>query len=221
MHACRANAREVLSAARERGIDGLILCNHYQENYVTSEGAAAFAKIYIEEYYKTAAVAAQMGMRLFFGIEVTALLHENAHILVYGMEPEFLLDHPEIYAYPLEKIYALVHEKGGLVVQAHPYRGGGRVQDLNFLDGVEINCHPLYDDTHCERLKTVAHEAGVFVTCGGDYHADTYRAVCGTYFPADTDSYKKIIRHLKTSGIIRLHVHELRSGNHRDVEFVR
>lgn len=220
-HCCRADAAEVLRTARENGIDGLILCNHYQEVYVDDAGAAAFAEKYIEEFYQTAKTAAQMGMRLFFGVEVTAKLHDNAHILIYGMEPEFVREHPEIYGYTLEKMYDIVHEKGGLVVQAHPYRGGGKVQDTAYLDGVEINCHPLYDDTHCERMQEIAHEAGIFVTCGGDYHADTYRAVCGTYFPDDTDSYEKLIAHLTDSAEIKLHVHELRTDFHRDVTFIR
>ena len=218
---CRTDAAGVLRAAREAGIDGLILCNHYQDSYVDADGPAAFAEKYIAEYYHTAAVAAEMGMRLFFGVEVTARRHDGAHILLYGMEPEFVREHPEVYDYTLEKMHALVHEKGGLVVQAHPFRGGGHVQDTAYLDGVEINCHPLYDATHCDRMQEIAREAGIFVTCGGDYHADTYRAICGTYFPDDIDCYAGLIAHLRDSDEVRMHVHELRSDFHRDVTFVK
>lgn len=220
---CRTDAHGVLTAAREAGIDGLILCNHYQRyaGYAGDVPPAEFAEKYIAEYYHTAMVAAEMGMRLFFGVEVTAHKHENAHILVYGMEPEFVRENPEIYDYTLEEIYAAVHAKGGLVVQAHPFRGGGRVQDTRFLDGVEINCHPLYDATHCDRMQEIAHESNIFVTCGGDYHADTYRAICGTYFPDTVQRYSDMIDYLKTTPEIRMHVHELRTEFHRDVTFVK
>jgi hypothetical protein len=181
--------------------------------------AVDFAKAYVEEYYYAKKCADEAGIKLFFGIEVTAKLHENAHILVYGMKPEFVLEHPEIYAYSLEKIYSIVHEAGGLVVQAHPFRGGGHVQDIGFLDGIEINCHPLYDDTHCNRLIDIAHEEKCFVTCGGDYHADTYRAICGTYFPDDVVDNAGIVDYLKNTDEIKLHVHELRTEFHRDVVF--
>lgn len=218
---CRADAYGVLTAAMEAGIDGLILCNHYDGGYVDEKGPAAFAEKYIAEYYHTAMVAAEMGMRLYFGIEVTARKHGGTHILVYGIEPSFVRENPEIYDYTLSEIYAAAHAKGGLVVQAHPFRGKGHVLDAAYLDGVEINCHPLYDDTHCGRMQQIAHEAGIIVTCGGDYHADSYRAVCGTYFPDKALRYADLIAHLKNAPEIKLHVHELRTEFHRDVTFVR
>jgi len=216
---CRAEAREILETARKNGIDGLILCNHYQECYVEADGAAAFAQRYIAEYEKTKAIADEMGMPLYFGVEVTAKLHDNAHILLYGMTPDILREHPEIYAYPLEKMYALVHERGGLVIQAHPFRGGGQIQDMAYLDGVEVNCHPLYDATHCARLMKIAEENDLLVTCGGDYHADCYRAVCGTHFPDGKTEYADLMDYLKHTLEICLLVHELRTEKPVEVTF--
>ena len=218
---CRTDADGVLRAAKDAGIDGLILCNHYDAGYVDDSGPAAFAEKYIAEYYHTAMVAAEMGMRLYFGVEVTARKHGGAHILVYGMEPSFVLEHPDIYDYTIAEIQEAVHAKGGLVVQAHPFRSNGHVLDTAYLDGVEINCHPLYDATHCERMQEIAHEAKIIVTCGGDYHADTYRAVCGTHFPDEALRYCDLIDHLKNSPEIKMHVHELRTDFHRDVTFVK
>jgi len=218
-HCCRADAKDVMLAAIDVGVGGLILCNHYQESYVTTT-PDDFARAYVDEYYYAEKCASDVGIKLFFGIEVTAKHHENAHILVYGMKPEFVLEHPEIYDYTIDKIYSLAHEAGGLVVQAHPFRGGGRVQDTRFLDGVEINCHPLYDATHCDRLMGIAAEENIFVTCGGDYHADVpYRPVCGTYFPDDAEDNAGIVEYLKSTDNVKLHVHELRTDYHRDVVF--
>ena len=218
---CRTDAHGALIAAKEAGIEGLILSNHYDASYVGDGTPVGFAEKYIAEYYRTAMIAAEMGMRLYFGVEVTARKHNGAHILVYGMEPSFVLEHADIYDYTLAEIYEVVHAKGGLVVQAHPFRSNGRLLDTALLDGVEINCHPLYDATHCQRMQEIAHEANIVVTCGGDYHADTYRAVCGTHFPDEALRYSDIIAHLKNSPDIRLHVHELRTEFHRDVTFVR
>ena len=218
---CRTDADGVLRAAKDAGIDGLILCNHYDAGYVDESGPAAFAEKYIAEYYHTAMVAAEMGMRLYFGIEVTARRHGGAHILLYGMEPAFVREFPEIYDCTLAEMYEMVHARGGIVVQAHPFRGKGQLLDTSVLDGVEINCHPLYDATHCVRMQEIAHEAGIIVTCGGDYHADTYRAICGTYFPDTVLRYADIIAHLKNTPEVKMHVHELRTEDHKDVVFVR
>jgi len=218
---CRADAQSVLRDARAAGIDGIVLSNHYDTNHVGKDTPAVFAEKYIAEYYRTAKIAAEMGMRLYFAVEVTAHRYNNAHILLYGVEPEFVRKYPEIYNFTLEEMAKPVHELGGLVVQAHPFRGGGQVLDTGILDAVEINCHPLYAETHCERLQEIAHEAGIFVTCGGDYHADTYRAVCGTYFPDDVTCWADLIAHLRESNEVKMHVHELRSEDHRDVTFVK
>lgn len=216
---CRADAQTVLNTARENGIDGLVLCNHYQEYYVQNGDAMALAQSYVQEYEHAKAAADAMGMPLFFGVEVTAKLHNNAHILLYGLQPDFVLRHPAVYEYPLEKMAALTHAEGGLAVQAHPFRNGGTLQDLSVLDGVEVNCHPLYEGTHCDELLDIAHQAGVMVTCGGDYHADTYRAVCGTHFPDGLRTGEELVAYLKHTKRITLHVHEVGATRHRDVLF--
>lgn len=218
---CKADAKDIIAIAQQTGIQGLILCNHYDADYVTST-PAEFAERYVNEYYYAAKCAREVGMKLFFGVEVTARKHERAHILIYGMPPEFVLENPEIYDYSLSEIYPLVKAKGGLVVQAHPYRGGKRMQDLNFLDGIEINCHPTYDSTHCDEMQRIAREAGKIVTCGGDYHADVpYRPVCGVYFPDEVETGADIVGYLKKTRTITMHVHELRTDFHRDVEYLK
>lgn len=218
-HCCRADARTVLETAAKAGIDGLMLTNHYQEMYVTEAGAGALAEKYVGEYLHTKKLADAMGMRLFFGVEVTAKRHANAHILVYGVQAEFLQAHPEIYDYPLETMYPLVRDAGGILVQAHPFRSGGHVLDVRYLDGIEVNCHPLYDATHCNEILRIARDEKMIVTCGGDYHADTYRAVCGTYFPDGVTDEVGIVEYLRSAPQIKLHVHELRTEDHRDVVF--
>ena len=218
---CRTDARTVMETAKANVIDGLILTNHYQEAYLTDEGSRVFAEKYINEYFFAEKHAKELDFKLFFGAEITAKRYDNAHILLYGLTPEMLLAHPDIFDYTLEDMSRIMHAAGGLIVQAHPFRNGGVMLDTRLLDGVEINCHPLYDDTHSDRLLKIAADNHIFVTCGGDYHADTYRAVCGTYFPDTVSDMKDIISHLKASPEIRLHVHELRTDDHRDRVFLR
>lgn len=220
---CRADAMEVINTAKKTGIDGLILCNHYDADDIAEKGLSPreFAQNYIDEFHYAERCAREAGVKLFFGVEITARKLSRSHILVYGMPPEFTLEHPEMYDYTLEQLYSIVHERGGLLIQAHPFRGKGKVQDLNCLDAVEINCHPLYDATHCYRLMDIARNAGKFVTCGGDYHADTYRAVCGTYFPDSVETAADIVGYLKETRTIKLHVHELRTDFHRDITYYK
>lgn len=219
-HCCRAEAAVILETAKQTGIDGLILTNHYQEAYVENGDIPAFARKYVAEYELTKKIADEKGLRLFFGVEVTAKQHNNTHILLYGVTPDFVLKNPDIYERTLEEMYNMVHAEGGLVIQAHPFRSNGHILDMNFLDGIEVNCHPLYDATHRDEILEIAFENGLMATCGGDYHADTpYRPNCGVYFPENIKTEADVVEYLKSTPEIKMHVHELRTEDHADYTF--
>ena len=209
-HCCRIYAPEVLAAAKERGMDGICLCNHYQSRYVTDGNAADFARRYVEEFHATRKLGEEMDMRVLFGIEVTMEQHENEHLLVYGVDETFPLLNPALYDLTQKDLYRLVHANGGVVIQAHPLRKGKNVlMDPEYLDGVEVNCHPKYDRTYHETLSELARERSWILTCGGDYHADTHRVKCGMYLPETVTDGVALGAYLKNSTTLRLCVQEV------------
>ncbi|MBO5270878.1 MAG: PHP domain-containing protein [Clostridia bacterium] len=220
---CRADATAVVAAAKKVGLDGLIVTNHYAEAYAKKRPSPrAFAEDFTEEYHRTREIAEREGLKAFFGIEVTMKPHDNVHMLVYGVSEAFLLEHPELYLLTQEELYALVHENGGYLVQAHPMRKGKNVLlDLSYLDGIEINSHPLYDKTYFEEISEIAHAHGKFLTSGGDYHADTHRPRCGAYLPETLTSTREIIEYLKDLPRMSLCIQEPDATVCRRVAFER
>jgi len=209
-HCCRIYAPEVLAAAKEHGMDGICLCNHYQSRYVTDGNAADFARRYIEEFRAVQALGEEMGLRVLFGIEVTMERHAKEHLLVYGVNEDFPLLTPALYDLSQQQLYRLVHDNGGVLIQAHPLRKGENVlMDPDYLDGVEVNCHPKYDCTHHEELAHLARERGWILTCGGDYHADTHRVQCGMYLPETVTDGVALGVYLKNSTTVRQCVQEV------------
>jgi predicted metal-dependent phosphoesterase TrpH len=191
-------------------MDGICLCNHYQSRYVTDGNAADFARRYVEEFHATRALGREMDLRVLFGIEVTMERHENEHLLVYGVDESFPLLNPALYDLTQKDLYRLVHANGGVVVQAHPLRKGKNVlMDPQYLDGVEINCHPKYDCTHHQELAQLAGARSCILTCGGDYHADTHRVKCGMYLPEKVTTGVELGAYLKNSTTLRLCVQEV------------
>ena len=131
-------------------MDGFVLTNHCDKTWIGRLGFKSYkewCKAYNEEYYKTKALGDKYGIKVFFGIEVTALYNISVHYLIYGITPEELLKTPELYALSQEELYNYCKENGFALIQAHPYRNGATPQDPRFLDGVEINCHPNYKYT--------------------------------------------------------------------------
>ena len=208
---CRVPYSVGIDHARAAGIEGFVLTNHYVSNYVEGEDYEAFARAYLEEFDGAKQYGDSVGFRVFFGVEVTAEWNKAVHLLVYGVPTCFVSDHPRMCLYSLEELYCTVHEYGGILVQAHPYRKQDRLCDLNFLDGVEISCHPHlhYGGSFASEMKQIAAKNGKLLTCGGDYHADVkYRPQCGVFVPKEISHGVALKDWLISQPRLTLRVHE-------------
>lgn len=207
---CIAAYPEILQKAKDVGLDGIVLTNHYKSAYLKGGTPAALAARYIAEYENAKALGKEMGLRVFFGFEVRMEQHNDVELLVYGVEPDFLTRHPEVYNYSQKKLYELVHAEGGFVVQPHPMRNGKNVlMDLAYLDGIELNMHFMYDGPHKEELIPLALANGKFLTVGGDYHADKPRRPrCGVFLPEDLSNTRQIMEYLQNERSPRFLIHE-------------
>lgn len=112
----------------------------------------------------------EIGFDVFFGLEFGWF---STEFLTYGIDKQFLLDHPEVEHMDLERFTQLVHDNGGFVVHAHPFRQAGYIRTIrlypDIVDGVEIeNCGnvPEYN----ARAKWYAESYGLPATGGSDAH---------------------------------------------------
>ena len=218
---CKASLENVICFAKAQGIDGVVLTNHYQKNYLREgESPADFAERYLAEYTAARTLGASCNFPVFFGIEVTMSLYYQVHMLVYGVDESFVTRHPTMYDYTQAELYAAVKAAGGTMVQAHPMRLERNVLlDVALLDGVEANCHPKYYTTHLAEMTKIAHQNGILLTCGGDFHKDTHRPRCGVYLPDHLQNTREIMAHLQSSPSITLCVQEPTETESHDVVF--
>ena len=193
---CRIPYQQVLETALEYGMDGIALTNHYQKSYVIDGDINGFVEKYIAEFYVTEEYGRKIGCKVFFGIELTTARYPNVHMLIYGVDPDFLRIHPWLFDLSQEELYQLVKANNGILIQAHPFRNGATVLDPRFMDGVEINCHPLYGKSYAQELLAIAKEHSFIVTCGGDFHADTYRPKCGMVLPENIKDHHDLCAYL-------------------------
>ena len=206
---CKIDGKDNLVVAKENGMDGFVLTNHYDRDYLIDGDKLEYANRYINEYYYVKSWADKLGVKAYFGIEVTMSKHNNVHVLVYGVKPEFLLDYPDLYDYELKDLYKLVHKFGAILIQAHPFRKYKNVlQDLNYLDGIEANCHTINEGPQLELVSRIAKENGKILTCGGDFHNDAARAKCGVYLPDNITDTNDIVKYLTNANEIKLCVQQ-------------
>ncbi len=167
---------EAVDSYKEAGID-FVLCNHYNALYTKQAGGKydrrSYPKIFADEFYRTAEYGKSKGVKVFFGIEAAIAMPDcpYAEFLIYGATPSFLLDNPLLYELSQSELYDLVHGSGFMLVQAHPFRKeqGHFPHDMKKVDGVEINCHYRFLREE-DRVRALAEENGLVVTCGSDFH---------------------------------------------------
>lgn len=219
---CRVPAPEIVKTAKDACLDGIVLTNHYQSCYVGDGDFDAFAKRYIEEYEYTKKCGEEIGCRVFFGIEATLEKHGCAHMLIYGVDTTFVTEHPMMFGYSQEELYEKVKEAGGILIQAHPLRGGkNALLDTTLMDGIEINSHQLYDGTHLDELSRLAEREGLILTSGGDYHADTRRPHCGTFLPDHISDGVELGKYIASASSLELCYQEPWEDESRRTTFYR
>lgn len=218
---CRYPASKILESAYEAGINGIVLTNHYQKTYIDKGKINSFVDKYIEEFYFTQTLGEQLGLKVFWGIEVTMELYPNVHMLIYGVNTDFLKNHPLIFDYTHKDLYTAVKDNNGVLIQAHPFRNGTTVLNMDFLDGIEINCHPLYNNSYSQEILKIASENRLAVTCGGDFHADTYRPKCGMYFPDHIVSGFELGKYIENSKKVSLCIQEPNSTMFEKIDYYR
>ena len=209
---CRTDYKQILHTAQEYGIDGIVLTNHYQKCYVGEGGLAEFVEKYIAEYVAAYEYGKTIGCKVFFGIEVTTVFDPHLHLLIYGVDTDFLRKYPALFDYTPRQLRELVNANNGILIQAHPFRNGSTILDLADIDGVEINCHPLYQNAYSKELLDFVKGTDLIITCGGDYHADTYRPKCGMFLPDDVQDTFDVCAYLRSDKKKTLCIQEVNSS---------
>lgn len=153
---------EIVEIAKKRGLDAICITDH------DSMGLREYAKEYSEK----------TGFPIFVGIEFYSL---QGDILAFGIEH-----------YPEERVDAqgfidYVHEQGGVVVSAHPFRHNrrgleGNLDILKGVDAIEILNGSTLPDATMMAVK-YAKKNGFAITGGSDCHYPDKVGICATYFP--------------------------------------
>lgn len=218
---CKAPYNIIIDEAISVGLDGFVLTNHYQKSYIENNDINALVDKYINEFYSAKEYGDSKNFKVYFGIEVTMEKYPMVHLLIYGVPFDFLRENHEIFTLTQQELYELVKSYGGILVQAHPFRNGTTVLDTRYLDGVEINCHPNYDNTHSAKLVDIARENNLILTCGGDFHYDNYRPKCGVFVPDNIGDSIELGNFLKSTNKSVLYVQEINSNTTKEISFKR
>lgn len=171
-----SNITDHIDFLRKRGFSGMVITNHFYHGDTKIDRSlpwSDFVDAYAEDFERGKQAAKLVDFDLLFGIEEH--IGDGKEILIYGITPDFLYRHPDFVHADLAAIVRMVHEEGGLVFQAHPYRERwyiaepGLCEEYRLLDGIEtVNG----GNTPEENAKAVAlaEEKGLRAISGSDAH---------------------------------------------------
>lgn len=191
LHTCEGSACAFLSGAKQAerykalGYDTIFVTDHFFNGNSAVDRSLPWEErinAYCRGYENARARGDEIGLTVLFGIEYT---YGGADFLTYGVGKEWLLSHPELEDNDFFRYAGLVHEAGGFLVHAHPFRRAGYLREIrlipDYTDAVEvINTHNG-DELSNERAKWYAHQFDFPVTGGTDNHyipAGEFCAVC-------------------------------------------
>ena len=168
-----ATVRESLECYKALGYDGIFITNHFIDGNISCVRDLPYAErlnYYFSDYEEGLRLSDEIGIKVFLGVELS---YKGTDFLVYGLDKEWYLAHPEIMEMKKSKELPFLMESGALVVHAHPYREDSYIDHIRLfprcVQGVEtINAGRT--DFVNEMADKYAEAYSLVKTAGTDNH---------------------------------------------------
>ena len=181
-------AKELIPLLKRQGFAGVVLTNHFFYGNTAIRRQMPwedFVRAYEEDWLRAKEIGDRLDFDVLFGLEEG--IGDGKEVLLYGITPQTLYDHPELRdRYPtvekhLAAVADIVHQAGGLVYQAHPFRVRDYILDpwrpvpSDYLDGVEAY-NAFNSPLENARAVQYADAHDLPLIAGTDaHHQDTHR----------------------------------------------
>lgn len=174
---CALNSPEEMAQAYyDKGYAGMVITDHFLLGNTAVDKSLPWEekmKRYYTPYQAVKDWAKDKDFDVFFGLE-----HQyggGKEVLTYGIDLSFLIEHLNLHLYPLEDYSRFVHEAGGFISMAHPFRHAPYIDadkkpQPECLDAAEIfNFFNTGEEN--KEAALMAEKYGLLATSGGDVHS--------------------------------------------------
>lgn len=169
-----SRAEEYIQAYRNIGYSGIFVTDHFFGGNCAVDRTLSWEEkiqMFCKGYENAKKAAEQFDdFQVFFGFEQS---FDGDDYLIYGLEKEWLLSHPEVETMRHKELFEAVNSVNGLMIQAHPFRFRQYQQDMHQhpreVHGVEIyngGNRPIEN----QMAELYAKALEVPVTSGSDIH---------------------------------------------------
>lgn len=170
-----ASGAEMARAHKEAGYTGIFVTDHFFNGNSAVPRDLPWRErieLFCLGYEHAREEGEKIGLEVFFGFEYGV---HGADFLVYNLDKEWLLEHEDIDRENARRAFAMMHQDGGFIVQAHPFRERDYIDYIRLfprdVDGVEvINGAQLMHPEMNDRARIYAMMYGLPGTAGSDSH---------------------------------------------------
>ena len=173
---CGHNPPEVIAKVYyDRGYAGMCFTNHFLQGSTAIDKTLPWedkVRAYWNAYLRVKDWAKDKDFDILFGLEHH--YGSGKEMLTYGIDLDFLLAHPNIDVAPIKDYCDAVHEAGGFISQAHPFRRAPYIDPNVFPQPELLDAAEIYNagnsDEDNSRGYDFAKENHLYGTSGGDTH---------------------------------------------------
>lgn len=184
-HCGSVAAADALPKYIEAGYDGIFVTDHYYKDWFYEDRFAGMSwaekmNVWLDGYRSVVAAAEGTGLTVILGLELRFTDNMNDH-LVYGVDEQFLIDHPELYNMTCSQFHDFADKHGLFFAQAHPFRVMCSRRDPKDLHGVEVFNGNKRHNSRNDDAEQFARDHGLVMISGSDFHEWEDLAMGGIY----------------------------------------
>lgn len=196
--------KQMVDALKEQGYAGTIITNHfYHGNTAIDRGLPwrEFVECYEKDYLEAKEYGEKVGVKVFFGIEEG--VGGGKEVIICGITPEALKNCEDFVNYTTEQMSSFVHENGGIIIAAHPFRKRSYISDPDtepnpaFFDAIEGFNLGNAEEENTKGLE-FAKNCGLPSTSGGDVHVAEHVGRSGIVFDYPIETDKQLVEGIKS-----------------------
>jgi hypothetical protein len=208
----RTGAAEMAHVYHRLGYTGIVVTDHFLNGNTTVPAEGAWedsVEMFCKGYESAKEMGDKIGLDVLLGWEYS--LH-GTDFLTYGLDKDWLLCHPECVTLPIREYFDLVHESGGYIVHAHPFREAHYIDMIRLLprhvDAVETK-NANRTDFENKMAELYADSYGLAKIAGTDNHVGLQEIMSAVEFPKKISSEKELVEYLK-KGDYKYYLYNLR-----------
>ena len=206
-----SRGREYIKRYLDLGYSGIIVTDHFFNGNCAVDRNLSWKKwveLYCRGYEDALEEGQKQGLDVFFGWEET---FNGDDYLVYGLDREWLLEHPEARDWTRKEQFEEVKRYGGCVVQAHPFRQYHYISCIvlsGCVDAVEA-ANSANKSSFDALASLYATKLNVPVTAGSDIHSVKDidgSTVFGVYLDKKMETILDYVDAVRNNSIARLNI---------------